>query len=48
MRAFVFSLAKRHSITAVKSVIAQLVSEEVLTDAEGKSLMEDVERGQES
>ena len=43
MESLCLSLAKRHSTTAGKSVIAQLVSEEVLTDAEGKSLKEDVE-----
>ena len=48
LRAFVISLAKRHSRAAVKTVIAQLVSVEALTDDDAKSLMAAVDSGQES
>ena len=44
-RNFIISLAKRHSTAAVKTVIAQLVSVEALTDDDAKSLMAAVECG---
>ena len=41
------SLAKRHSLTVAKTVVAQLVLNGVLTDDESKSITATVQRGPE-
>ena len=45
LTAFLASLAKRHSTTAAKTVVARLVSNGVLKDDEAKTIAAAVERG---
>ena len=48
LTAFMASLAKRHSMTVAKTVVARLVSSGVLTDDEAKTIAASVERGPKS